>query len=76
MQLERTCCLSVKDSVDEGDFRTDLDERISNFPIAVPSLSERKDGIPLLVEHLVRKFALKLGRNIKAISSGMLCYLP
>ncbi|MFT4816503.1 MAG: PAS domain S-box-containing protein [Cyclobacteriaceae bacterium] len=65
----------LKKFVDQGDFRADLYYRISNFPIEVPSLSERKDDIPLLAEHFVRKFAPELGKNIKAISSGMLRYL-
>ena len=65
----------LKNIVDRGGFRADLYYRISNFPIEVPSLSERKDDIPLLAEHFVRKFAPELGKNIKAISSGMLRYL-
>lgn len=59
----------------EGGFRADLYYRIGNFPIEVPSLSERKDDIPLLAEHFVRKLAPELGKNIKAISTGMLSYL-
>ena len=65
----------LKNSVDEGEFRADLYYRISNFHIEVPSLRERKGDIPLLAEHFVRKFAPELGRNVKAISSGMLRYL-
>jgi len=65
----------LKNIVDEGDFRADLYYRISNFPIEIPSLKERKDDIPLLAEHFVRKFAPELGKNIKAISSGMLRHL-
>jgi formate hydrogenlyase transcriptional activator len=65
----------LKSSVDQGDFRADLYYRISNFPIEVPSLSERRGDIPLLAEHFVHKFDPELGKNIKAISSGMLRYL-
>lgn len=65
----------LKEFVDRGDFRADLYYRISNFPIEVPSLSERIEDIPLLAEHFVRKFSPELGKNIKAISSGMLRYL-
>ncbi len=65
----------LKASVDDGEFRADLYYRISNFPIDVPSLSERKEDIPMLAEHFVRKFAPDLGRDIKAISSSMMQHL-
>ena len=65
----------LKNAVDQGSFRADLYYRISNFPIEVPSLSERKEDIPLLVEHFVHKYAAELGKDIKAISPEMINYL-
>jgi formate hydrogenlyase transcriptional activator len=42
------------------------------FPIEVPALRERTEDIPLLVEHLIERYASKAGKNIRSIKDGTL----
>jgi formate hydrogenlyase transcriptional activator len=48
-----------------GTFRQDLFYRLNVVPIEIPSLRERKDDIPLLVEYLIDRYAQKTGQKIR-----------
>jgi formate hydrogenlyase transcriptional activator len=56
--------------VQERRFRADLYYRLNVFPIALPPLRERKEDIPLLTKHFVRKFATQQGKSIDHVSDG------
>jgi formate hydrogenlyase transcriptional activator len=53
--------------VKENRFRADLFYRINVFPIHVPSLRERKEDIPLLVNHFLNLYSTKLGKTTKTV---------
>jgi len=59
-------------AVAQGTFRQDLFFRLNVFPIAVPSLRERSDDIPLLVEYFVGRYAKEAGKNIRQIGKHTL----
>jgi DNA-binding NtrC family response regulator/PAS domain-containing protein len=55
-----------------GTFRLDLFYRLNVFPIKVPPLRERKEDIPTLLEYFVKRYAARVGKNIKNVDAGTL----
>jgi len=53
----------------DGLFRQDLYYRINVFPISLPPLRDRKDDILLLADYLVAKYAKKMGKKVRRIST-------
>lgn len=63
---------NLEKAIKDGDFREDLYYRLNVFPIYVPSLRERVNDIPLLVDHFIQKTNKKNGTKILRISSSAL----
>ncbi len=63
---------NLKAAVAAGTFRQDLFYRLNVFPIHLPSLRERADDIPLLVEYLIERYAKKAGRKFRNIDKSTL----
>src|SRR6266705_940167 len=62
----------LEKAVAAGVFRQDLYYRLNVFPIHVPSLRERPEDIPLLVEYLIERYATKTGKRIRKINKSTL----
>jgi PAS domain S-box-containing protein len=55
-----------------GTFRRDLYYRLNVFPIDVPSLRERREDIPVLVEYFIHRYARKAGKSIRGMNAKSL----
>jgi len=59
---------NLRKLVGDGRFREDLFDRLNVFPLRVPSLSERKEDIPLLADHFLQKYCAVLSRPPRSFS--------
>jgi PAS domain S-box-containing protein len=55
-----------------GTFRSDLFYRLNVFPIEMPSLRERREDIPVLVEYFIDRFARQAGKSFQAVNKKSL----
>lgn len=62
----------LKRLVEEGRFRSDLYFRLNVVALHVPPLSQRREDIPLLAHHFLRKFSSRQGKEIKGITEEMM----
>jgi two-component system response regulator PilR (NtrC family) len=70
---------NLEERVKTGDFREDLFYRLNVIPVEVPPLRERKEDIPLLVDHFIEKYSREYNKEIKKISPyamGLLVEYP
>lgn len=65
----------LKAMVQDGQFREDLFYRLNVLPIKVPSLRERIEDVPLLVESFISKFAAQNNTSIKTIAPNAMAVL-
>jgi two-component system response regulator AtoC len=71
----RIVAATVKDlskEVNEGRFREDLFYRLNVLPIHIPPLRERKEDIPLLIHHFIKKYNQSMNKNITDVHHHVL----
>ncbi|HLC25781.1 MAG TPA: sigma-54 dependent transcriptional regulator [bacterium] len=58
----------LRDKVMKGQFREDLFYRLNVIPIWIPPLRDRREDIPLLIEHFLNKYNRKFNRQLKGLT--------
>lgn len=66
---------SLEEAIEEGRFREDLYYRLHTVTMELPPLRQRKEDIPLLVDHFVSEVSLLNGKGIKGITDQAMQYL-
>ncbi|MCI0695458.1 sigma-54-dependent Fis family transcriptional regulator [candidate division KSB1 bacterium] len=65
----------LRQLVDSRQFREDMYYRLHVYPIAVPALSERREDIPLLANHFLKKFAPQQQKPVEAFHEQVLDFM-
>ena len=74
----RVVCSSTRDlrvETETGRFREDLYHRLNVVPVRVPSLAERRDDIPLLVGHFMKRLSAAAGLPMREIGDDAMAML-
>ncbi len=67
--------IDLPSAVRDGRFRDDLYYRLNVIPVSVPPLRDRRDDVPLLVQHFVQVYAAKNGKPISGCTRDALALL-
>jgi len=58
----------LQTAVEQGDFMKELYDRLDKLPVILPPLRERRDDIPLLIDHFLKRFGRLMNKSVKALA--------
>lgn len=67
--------MTLRKEVEEGRFQADLFYRLSVFTLSLPPLRNRREDIPILVEHLVPRYAQEVKRPVPRLDDAVMAHL-
>jgi two-component system NtrC family response regulator len=62
----------LRDAIAHGHFREDFYYRLNVFSLNVPALGERRDDIPMLIDHFLHKFSMELGKEVLEVDDDVI----
>lgn len=66
---------NLRTMANEGTFREDLFFRLNIIPIELPPLRDRKQDIPILIRHFLRKYTVEIDKEIKGVTPDVMSFL-
>ncbi len=66
---------NLRTMANEGSFREDLFFRLNIIPIELPRLHDRKQDIPILIRHFLKKYTAEIGKEIRGVAPDVLSFL-
>lgn len=72
VRIISTSNCDITSSIQQGRFREDLYYRLKVIDIDIPALRERREDIPILVQHFIQKFSKELKRAVSGVSGDAL----
>jgi two-component system response regulator PilR (NtrC family) len=64
-----------KDLLEKGEFRNDLYYRLATFEMRVPSLRERREDIPILIDHFIKLYSEKFAKKIVRVDPAFMNHM-
>ncbi len=62
----------LREAIAQGGFREDFYYRLNVFSLHVPPLAERRDDIPVLIDHFLRKFSMELNKEVYEVDDDVI----
>jgi transcriptional regulator with GAF, ATPase, and Fis domain len=66
---------NLRTRANEGTFREDLYFRLNIIPIELPPLRDRKQDIPILIRHFLKKYTVEIGKEIRGVAPDVMSFL-